>query len=69
MHGFDTPVILKQDQDHQTWYDLIEPKQGYNHAKFERPPLNSIRKKMMLTVLSNQETCQLSPLNMCASKK
>ena len=27
---------------HQTWYKLVDPKQGYNHEKFERPPLNTV---------------------------
>ena len=38
----DTSVTLKQGQGHQTWYVLVDPKQGCNHAKFERPPLNSV---------------------------
>ena len=37
VYGSDTPVILKQSQDHQTWYKSVDPKQGYNQAKFERP--------------------------------
>ena len=31
-----TPVALKQGQGHQIWYDLVDPKQGYNNAKFEK---------------------------------
>ena len=31
---FDTPGILKQG--HQSWYELVDPKQGSNHTKFER---------------------------------
>ena len=27
------------------WYELLDPNQGYNHAKFERPPLNSVHQK------------------------
>ena len=38
----DTPVILKQGQDHQTWYKLVEPKQCYNSAQFEKTCLNSV---------------------------
>ena len=30
------PVTSKQGQGHKTWYVLL----GYNHTKFERPPLN-----------------------------
>ena len=32
----DTPVTLKQSQGHQTLNDNVEPKEGYNHAKFEK---------------------------------
>ena len=32
----DTPVTFKQDQVHQTQNDNVDPKQGYNSAKFER---------------------------------
>ena len=28
----DIPVTLKLDQEHQTWYELVDPKQGYNNA-------------------------------------
>ena len=38
----DTPVTLKQGQGHQTWYELVESKQGYNNAKFEKSCLNSV---------------------------
>ena len=37
-----TPVTLKQGQGHQAWNELVDPKQGYNHAKFERPPFNNV---------------------------
>ena len=33
------PVTLKYSQGHQIWYELLDPKQGYHHEKFERPPL------------------------------
>ena len=66
----DTNVTLKQGQGHQTWYELVDPKQGTNHAKFGRSALNSLHKNQtLLKLLSNQKTCQLSPLNMWASKK
>ena len=41
----DTPVTLKQGQGHQTWYELVDPSQGYNNAKFEKPHLNSVYEK------------------------
>ena len=28
VHDSDTPVTLKQGQGHQTWYELVDPKQG-----------------------------------------
>ena len=37
---------------HQTWNEL----QGYNHAKFERSPLNSVCQKLMQKFLLNQKT-------------
>ena len=30
----DTSMTLKQYQGHQTWYKLVDPKQGYNNVKF-----------------------------------
>ena len=38
----DIPVTLKQSQCHQTFNENVHPKQDYNHAKFERPRLNSV---------------------------
>ena len=35
-----TCVILKQGQVHPTWCGLVDQKQGYNHANFERPKAN-----------------------------
>ena len=65
----DTPVTLQQNLDHQTWYESTDPRQGYNHVNFERSRLNSFQKKAMLKFLSNQETCQLSPLSRCESPR
>ena len=42
---FDTHVILKQGQGHQTVNDNLKPKQGYNHAKFERSCFSGVREK------------------------
>ena len=41
----DTTVTLKQSQGHQTLNDNVDPKQGYNHAKFERSCFNGLREK------------------------
>ena len=38
----DTSVALKQSQGHQTYNDNVDPKQVYNHAKFERSCCNSV---------------------------
>ena len=39
------PRLLKQGQGHQTCYELVDQKQGYNNAKFEKPHLNSVCEK------------------------
>ena len=44
VYDSDTPVTWKR-QDHQTWYQLVDPKQGNNYAKFEKPHLNRVREK------------------------
>ena len=36
VYVFETLVTLKQGQGHKTLYDLVDPKQDYNQAKFER---------------------------------
>ena len=38
----DTSVTLKQSKGHQTYNDNVDPKQGYNRAKFERSCFNSV---------------------------
>ena len=45
MYDSDTPVTLKEGEDHQTWYDVVNPKQGYNNTRFEKPHLNSVCEK------------------------
>ena len=35
VHNSDTPVTLKQGQGHQTWYALVDPKQGYSNVKLK----------------------------------
>ena len=40
-----TLVILKQSQGHQTKNNYVDPKQGYNLAKFERSCHNGVREK------------------------
>ena len=45
VYDSDAPVTLKQGQDHQIWHELVDPKQGYNSAKFEKPLLNRVDEK------------------------
>ena len=63
-----TSVTLKQSQRHQMYNDYVDPKQGYNHAKFERSCLKMSEKKPLF-FFSNEDICHLSPLNMCKNKK
>ena len=42
---------------HQTWHELPDPEQGYNHAKFDRPPFNSVTSSSKTPTL--QKTCPL----------
>ena len=51
----DIPVTLKYGQGHQTWYELVDPKQGYNLAKSEKPPLNSVCQKPIDKVFVKSE--------------
>ena len=44
-------MTIKQGQGLQTWYELVDPKQGYNNAKFEKPHLNSACEKANIKVL------------------
>ena len=37
VYNSDIAATLKQSQGHQTWYELVHPKQGYNYAKLENP--------------------------------
>ena len=38
-------MTLKQGQGRQTSYASVEPKQGYDNEKFEKPRLKSVREK------------------------
>ena len=65
----DTPVTFKQSQGHQTYNDNVNPKQGYNHAKFERTCSRSVKEKGNVKGFSNKEICPFSPLTMCKNQK
>ena len=45
-----TPVTLTHGQGYQTWYEWVDPKQGYNLAKFEKSRLNSVHEKVNVKV-------------------
>ena len=45
------PVTLKQSQGHQTYNGNVDPKQGYNHAKFERSCFNGVSEEANLEVV------------------
>ena len=45
VYDSDTPVTLKQDQSHQTWYELVDLEQGYYNADWETHRLNSVHEK------------------------
>ena len=51
-----TPVTLKQSQDHQMYSDNVHPKQNYNHAKFERSCFNGVQEKANVKVFFKQES-------------
>ena len=41
VYDSDTSVTLQQGEGDQTCYELADPKQGYNNAKFEKPCMNN----------------------------
>ena len=47
-----THVTLKQSQVHQTYNDSVDPKEGYNRAKFETSCDNDVREKANVKVFS-----------------
>ena len=69
VYDSDTHATSQQGKGHQPWYELVDPKQGNNNPEFEKPRWNNVREKAYNIVFSNQETHQLSPLNMFESKQ
>ena len=67
VYDSDTPVTLKHGQCHQTWYKLVDLKIIQSLKK--KTCLNSVCEKPTIKFLSNQETQQLSPVNMCQCQK
>ena len=77
VYDSDTPVILKQGQGHQTWYELVNPKQDYNNAKFQKPHLNSVCEKANdntfvipgnMSIISLENVCEYSGIFLTCSK-
>ena len=54
VYDSDIPVTLKQGQGNQTWFDLLDPKQVHNYARFERPPF-----KQCLPKSQHESLCQI----------
>ena len=67
MYDSDTSVTLKQGKSHQTWYELLDPKQSYNYEKFERPPRDSVPQKANAKVFLRSGNTPA--LNMCNGEK
>ena len=61
-------MILKQGQGHQTWYELVDPKQGYNYAKFEKPHMNTVHEKANDSVVKTGNTSVISLENVQSEK-
>ena len=71
VYDYDTPVTFKQGQGHQSWYEFVDPKQGYNllKAKFEKSHLNSVCQKANDKVFVKSGTMSIiSPEYMWKSK-
>ena len=45
VHISDMPVTLKHSECHQTYNDNADPKQDYNHRKFEKACFNGVQEK------------------------
>ena len=45
VYDIDISVTLKQGESLETWYELVNPNQNCNNAKFEKSRLNSVREK------------------------
>ena len=55
-------MTLIQSQGHQSWYELVDSKQGYNNAKFEKPHLNSVHEKANDVVFVKSENTSITSL-------
>ena len=48
VYDSDTPVTWKQGQGQQTWYELVDSKQGYNNARLTKMLLEQSPRKSQL---------------------
>ena len=58
----DLPETYKSGRGHQTWYELVDPKHGYNRTKFGRPASNSIHQKADVKVFVKSENVSIISL-------
>ena len=62
-------LTLKGHQGHQSCNELLDPEQGYNHTKFERPPVNSVCQRANIKVLVISENMSMTSLEYVQSEK
>ena len=55
----DTPVTLKQSQDHYIYNENVGPKRGHNHLTFERSCFHGLREKANGKVLFKRENMSI----------
>ena len=62
VYNSDATVTLKKGQGQQTWYELVDPKQGINYAMFKRPSLNTVCEKANVKVTVRLENTSVISL-------
>ena len=57
-------MTFKQSQGHPTYYENVDPAQGYNHAKFKRSRFDSVHEKGIKAFLrlGNVSILSLEPM-------
>ena len=71
VYDSEKPVTLKQGQGHQTWYELVEPKQGYNNAHLNSVHERANNKVFVRSGNINYLPCKMhsqltqSPISLC----
>ena len=69
VYDSDTCLTLKQDQGHQTWYKIVDPKLGDNKAKFEKSRLNGVCEKANNKVLVKSANMPVISLEYAQKKR